>query len=824
VKQLVLSANWLLKQRDPARSLAEDFSTSEGWLSASVPGTVHQDLLAAGRIPDPFVGLNERDVQWVGEADWLYRCAFDLAPALLDAEQLDLCLDGLDTFATVWLNGQQILSSDNMFLPQRVPVAALLRPGQNELWLLFESAIRRARQRQAEYSVLTAWNGDFSRLYARKAQYAFGWDWGPCLITAGPWQPIRLEAYAQRIAEVHCPAEVAPDLASAALPISVMLASGDSAFDASVGLTVRLELFSPSGELIDASALPVMGGLVAHRFHVASPHLWWPRGSGQQPLYRLVVTLQQGEETLDRHEQGLGLRRLRLVQEPLADEPGTTFLFEVNNTPIFCGGANWIPDDSFLPRISPERYRAQVQAAADANMNMLRVWGGGIYEADAFYDACDELGVLVWQDFAFACGIYPALDWFQASVKAEAEAAVRRLRHHPSLVLWCGNNEDYQVAESVGAYDPAFAGDFSQTRFPAREIYERLLPSVCAALDPTRPYWPGSPYGGANTRDQTIGDRHTWDVWHGQMADYHEYPRFAGRFVSEFGMQSLPSLETIAASVPSEERYPQSRTLEFHNKATDGPRRLSAYLSDTVRIPERLEDYIYATQFMQAEALAAAYRGWRRRWGGPGQYKTAGALVWQLNDCWPVTSWAIVDSSFHRKPAWYVIKRELVELVVGLAHAADGAEVWVVNGLQTAQEAELLLRLWQLDGQQVREERRQIALAPNRATEPGHLTYETERLLIASAQLLVGDAIVARATLWPEPFKYLTLPDPGLEVTRLDESRLRLSVARPAKGVWFEAGPGVRWSDNMLDLLPGDDQMISVQGLGTAEVRARWLR
>ncbi len=818
MRQLVLSANWLLKQRDATRALTDDFSAPDGWLPASVPGTVHQDLLAAGRIPDPFVGLNENEVQWVGEADWLYRCAFDLDTALLDAGQLDLCLDGLDTFATVWLNGQQVLTSDNMFVPQRLPVAELLRPGENELRLLFESALRRGQQRQAEYSVLTAWNGDFSRLYVRKAQYAFGWDWGPCLITAGPWLPIRLEAYTRRIDEIHCPVEVAPDLSHATLPITVTLDAEGA------GLTVRLELFGPTQEALDAATLPVAGNQVEHRFEVSAPQLWWPNGSGAQPLYRLVATLLREDAALDRRELRLGLRRLRLVQEPLADEPGTTFLFEVNNTPIFCGGANWIPDDSFLPRITPERYRAQVQAAADANMNMLRVWGGGIYESDAFYDACDELGLLVWQDFAFACGIYPALDWFQASVKAEAEAAVRRLRHHPSLALWCGNNEDYQVAESVGAYDPTFEGDFTQTRFPAREIYERLLPAVCAALDPTRPYWRGSPYGGASTRDQTVGDRHTWDVWHGQMADYHDYPRFAGRFVSEFGMQSLPSMEVIAASVPPEERYPQSRALEFHNKATDGPRRLIAYLNDTVRIPERLEDYLYASQLMQAEALAAAYRGWRRRFGGPGRYAVAGALVWQLNDCWPVTSWAIVDSALRPKPAWYVIKRALAPLTVELARAANGAEVWAVNGLQSTLEAELVLRLWQLDGQPIREERRAVVLAPNQATELGRFAFDNENRPVVSAQLVVGNQIVARAALWPEPFKYLTLTDPELEITRLDKNTLRVRANRPAKGVWLSARPEARWSDNMLDLLPGDEQMVTVQGSGASEAQARWLR
>jgi beta-mannosidase len=289
-------------------------------------------------------------------------------------------------------------------------------------------------------------------------------------------------------------------------------------------------------------------------------------------------------------------------------------------------------------------------------------------------------------------------------------------------------------------------------------------------------------------------------------------------------MQALPSLEAIAASIRPEERYPQSRTMEFHNKATDGPRRLVAYLNDTVRVPAALEDYQYATQFMQAEALAAAYRGWRRRWGGPGRYSTAGALVWQLNDCWPVTSWAIVDSLLHPKPAWYVVKRELAPVVVELAHVADGAEVWAVNGLQATLEAELLLRLWQLDGQQVCEERRQVVLAPNQATELERFAYGGESVLVASALLLVPGKVLARAALWPEPFKYLTLPDPGVDVRRLDESTVRVRADRPAKGVWLQGGPEARWSDNMLDLLPGDEQTITAQRFGNAEVQVRWLR
>jgi beta-mannosidase len=839
MQERLLSTGWRLKRRDPAHDLPADFAAADGWIPASAPGSVYLDLLAAGAIADPFIGLNENDVQWVGEADWLYRCAFDLpvdgAPALA------LCFDGLDTFATVWLNGEQVLSSDNMFVPQRVMIGHLARSGANELCILFESALRHGKAREAKRGALQAWNGDVSRVYVRKAQYHYGWDWGPTLLDAGPWRAVRLEAYRVRIAELDCPVEVAADLATAALPVRVSIETPHPPTPSPTPgrggeFAIRLDLFGPDGAALAAVTIPVEGGVAQHTFTVESPQLWWPTGYGAQPLYRLVATLQPTDErgtanggagdgqsvVEDSRELRIGLRRLRLVQEPVEGQPGTTFMFEINNTPIYCGGANWIPADSFIPRVPAGRYRAQIQAAADAHMVMLRVWGGGIYEEEVFYDLCDELGVLVWQDFMFACGIYPAYPEFQASVRAEAEAQVRRLRHHPSIVLWCGNNEDYQIAASIRAYDPAFDGDFTTTRFPARAIYERLLPEVCAALDPTRPYWPGSPYLGANPDDPTIGDRHAWEVWKG--ADYHNYPQHIGRFVSEFGMAAAPNLATIASVASPGERYPQSRTFEHHNKATDGPRRLAAYISDNLRLPHGLEDYVYATQLIQAEALAAAVRGWRRRWGGPGRYANAGALVWQINDCWPVTSWAFIDYALRPKPAYYALRRELAPLAVGLARVAGGAEVWALNGTLAPVEAELELRAWTLAGEPAAEQRQTVALAPNQATELGVFEFDTGAQFVASARLLVRGEVVARAASWPEPFKYLALPEPAIEVEHVGDQMLRVRTARPAKGVLLAAGDGVDWSDNLIDLLPGDEQTIAARGLGEREVRVRWLR
>lgn len=815
-----LSSGWQLKQRDPTYSLDDDFRSPGGWLPARVPGIVHQDLLAAGTIPDPFVGLNENAVQWIGECDWMYRCRFDLPAGFNASGTTVLRFDGLDTFATVWLNGTPIISSDNMFIPLRAGVGHLLRPTGNELRILFESPLLHGRTREAEHGQRAAWNGETSRLYVRKAQYHYGWDWGPTLLTAGPWRPVILEHFQARISDLHCPVAVAPDLNSALLPLTLSseFASGiDRA-----GMSAVIDLFDPDGQQIDSAQLDLTNETTTHGFTIAAPRLWWPNGYGEQPLYRISAEIRRGSEVLDQRELRLGIRRLRLVQEPIEGEEGTSFVFEINNMPIFCGGANWIPADSFLPAVEPERYRRWVALARSANMTMLRVWGGGIYEDDIFYDACDEQGIMVWQDFMFGCGIYPAEAWFVNSVRSEAEAQLRRLRHHPSIVLWCGNNEDHMIAASLGVYDATAQGDFVNSRFPAREIYERVLPEVCATIDPTRPYWPGSPYGGADPNDPRVGDRHTWDVWHGRMAPYHDYPTYAGRFVSEFGMQAAPNLATVEAFASPGECYPQSRTFEHHNKASGGPRRLAVYLSDTVRMPANLEEYIYATQLVQAEALAAAIQGWRRRWGGPGRYAVAGALVWQHNDCWPVTSWALVDYALRPKAAYYVVRRALAPLVVGLARGAGGAEIWAVNGTAAPVEAELELRLFDLEGAHIAAERRIVQLAPNQTSELGGFSFAVSENLVLGAKLLTGGSVVARATLWPEPFKYLTLPDPLIDL-HVENEQVTISAARPAKGVVIAAGDGIAWSDNMLDLLPGDVQVLSARGLAGRDVHARFL-
>jgi beta-mannosidase len=705
-----------------------------------------------------------------------------------------------------------------MFLAHRIPVQAHLLPGDNELLIVFESALCVGKAREAETGKMPVWNGDSSRVYVRKAQYHYGWDWGPCLLTVGPWQPIWLESAATRIASMHCPIELTEDLQHARFPARITVEHPENSPDAEL----RLALYNPAGELVGERTFSPLEETLDHTFDVAHPVLWWPHGYGAQALYRLVSTLREGDAVTEVKEQRLGIRRLRLVQGAVVGEAGKSFFFEVNNVPIFCGGANWIPADMLLPRVSPDRYRTYLQLAADAHMHMIRVWGGGIYEADIFYDLCDELGLLVWQDFLFACGIYPAHEVFLQSVSAEAEVAIKRLRHHPCLALWCGNNEDYDIARSQNR---PIAGPITDA-FPARVIYEQLLPELCAQLDPGRVYWPGSPYGGASddNNDALEGDRHVWTIWHQTMLPYQDYLQNGGRFVSEFGMVALPSAASLAAMADPAERYPGSRTLDYHFKAEGGVRRLAVYLSENVRIPADIDRYRYATQVMQAEALAAAVRGWRRQFQSHGHFGCGGALVWQLNDCWPSISWAIIDDAAHPKLAYYAMRRALAPIALELGHESETASaLWAGNSTSEQVHGVVQVRRWSLSGQIEGEKELAVTLAPHQTTPLGNIDLAVDATHVLQARLLIDGAARATASLWPEPLRYLTLADPELAFERGSADELLVHAKAPEKSIWLETAEHVAWSDNGFDLFPGEPVVLSAPGLTSKSITVRSL-
>ena len=805
-----LHTGWEFKARAPGVSLEKDVHSDAGWFRATVPGTVQLDLLEQGRLPDPYYGLNEQEAQWPSTLEWLYRLTFTPDPDVLTQPHTELQFGGLDTLCTVWLNGEQVLRSADMFVAQTVNVKGRLQSGTNTLHLLFGNVIEAGRALEAVHGKRTVWNGDSSRVYLRKAQYHYGWDWGPVLLTAGPWQPIRLRGYQAAIRSVHLPSEVAPDLKAAVIPVSIEL-EGDLQ-----GIWLYAELHGPDGNLIEQLNAPAQVHTELH-FDVGQPQLWWPNGLGKQAFYTVTVRLQDREQQLDECRSRIGLRRLRVLQEPVEGEAGRSFTFEINNVEVFIGGANWIPGDLLLNRMTPERYRERLTQARDAQLNMIRVWGGGIYEQDVFYDLCDELGLLVWQDFMFACGLYPAYPEFLDTVRQEAEQQVKRLRNHPALAIWAGNNEDYAVAESLGISGPGIGKEGHE----AHVIYEEVLAGVVNDLDPQRLYWPGSPWGGETSADPTIGDRHSWEVWHGPMARYQDYHRYQARFVSEFGMQSAPALRTLEENLPESERYPGSLTMVHHNKAADpdgrpdGHRRMAVYLADNLRGYRTLAEYVYQTQFIQGEAMRYAYRDFRRRFGEPGRRGVSGAIMWQLNDCWPGSSWAIIDSSGQVKPAYHTIRREMSALTVGISRTVSGLEVWLCSAHTEVQRAELSLFAYTLNGHVVAEHQRQVRASPGRTTpldDWQEIPPVARGDVVYFAALSVNGSVVSRSADFPEPYRHHAYGDNGLQAELLGPGTLRLSARAPTKGVWLDAGPHVAWSDNFIDLRPGEARVVPFTG------------
>ncbi|KAL1746851.1 glycoside hydrolase family 2 protein [Schizophyllum fasciatum] len=909
-RTITLDEGWAWKRRatpanpdDPANHLTDGAVPSDAlttaWCPARAhPSEVHVELRKAGLIPDPYIGFNEHKVQWIGESEWVYRCDFSVEEADAGRQGL-LELAGLDTMGDVYLNGTHILSPDNQFRTW----AYALQPGtlrasadggtvdqkRNTLLIHFKSAKALALAEEAKYGRVRAGStnlGAPSRVYVRKAQYDWRWDWGPELMTCGPYRPVTLIFFETRIADVFAKASLTGtptrgSPAPGALRVDVTVDGGPVAGTA---LRVRIALRERggSGELrseeVDLSGLdgenetvPADVAATAHGVVYKDVVVWddliikpwWPTGYGEQDMYEVEVKVLGEEKTiLDSVTKRIGFRSVELVQDELseADEygTGTTFYFRVNGVRMFMGGSNWIPADNFLTTLTADRYRAWLTLLRDGNQNMVRLWGGGVYEPDCFYDACDDLGLLVWQDFQFACGVYPAHPAFVATVRQEAVDNVTRMRHHPSLAIYCGNNEDYQMVLQWG----------DVAALPARKLYEEVFPDVVQALtDPPVPYHRGSPYGGKgwDTADPTVGDVHQWNIWGGKELPYQEYDRMGGRFVSEFGLPSLPAMSTIRhwmGEAPESEYYSQSPIIAQHNRAGSFERRFAIVMNENFRLTQDLETYVFHTQVMQSDGVGWAYQSWRRKWAGPGKEYTSGALVWQSNDCWPVASWAIIDYFLRPKPIYYTIKRHLAPVSVGVyrqvihnrptdrprqyyefaAIQSHGAklDVWASNATLEPISARLVLFCVDLQSDWTSTSTHEVTLLPNRSTEilsgipvpsppkegkpspSGDPAWTTSCTVVVQARILARDgAVLARGADWPQPYRYLRFPDPGVHAVVGDvdadgQREVILTVEKPAKGVFLTAeggGEGVQWSDNALDLMPGDPQKVVVRGL-----------
>ncbi len=721
-----------------------------GGIQATVPGCVHTDLLAAGLIDDPYRDDNETRLGWIGRRRWTYATEFEWTPEGYD--RVDLVCEGLDTVATISLNGVEIGRTANMHRTYRFPVSPV--EGVNTLTVAFDSAYDYALAQQER---LGDRPGAYDEPYQfiRKMACNFGWDWGPTLVTAGIWRAIGLHSWSgARLAAVRPQTR----LDGVDVFVDVERISNDP-------LTVSASI---GGVTVEAKLAAGQTSAVL-RADVPSPQPWWPQGYGPQHLYDLTVAI--GEETWSRR---VGLRTVEI-------EP-TEFRLIVNGVPVFVRGFNWIPDDCFPARVTQDELATRMGQAVEARANLLRVWGGGVYESDEFYDLADSLGLLVWQDFPFACAAYPEEEPFASEVEAEARDNIVRLMSHPSLAIWCGNNENLEGHQHWGWPDRL------DGRTWGAGYYHEVLPRLVGELDPGRPYWPGSPYSGEpslDVKDPSLGTVHIWTVW--VTHDYTHYAAYTPRFVAEFGFQGPPTWATLRGSVSSESLSPDSS----HQKAIDGQAKLLRGLEGHLPAPASFDDWHYYTQLNQARAVSFGVQRFRAL-----MPYCMGTIVWQLNDCWPVTSWAAIDGAGRRKPLWYELRRAFADRLITFQ---DG-EVVLVNDSGEEWRGTLIVARAGIDGKVVGVQEVAVSMEPRRVAR---FAYEPAAVVTAS----VGGQRAARVEqedvdvqFAPAAFTGTVEPaDGGYRVHITAETVLRDLAIFPDR-----LDPDATIDDQLVTLLPGE--------------------
>ncbi|MCB2156558.1 glycoside hydrolase family 2 protein [bacterium] len=795
-------------------------------LPAVVPGCVHLDLLAAGRISDPFVAENEDDCQWVSREVWSYRRAFDVDQATLDCDRIVLRCHGLDTLAEVFMNGVKIGDANNMFRTWEFDVKSVLRLGANDIEVRFQSALLFTEAKQSERK-LPNWSEGNEKLvggpWVRKCQSNYGWDWGPKLVTCGIWKDIELVGFSfGRLQDAHFQQHHGADGVRIQLTVEAEMVTSSQA-------TARAFILD-GGAVVAECEAAFSEGKVTLSATITRPKLWWPNGMGEAHLYELrVELLDKGGFVRDVVGKRIGLRRLELQRH--ADEWGESFQFAANGVPFFAKGANWIPADALLPRASAGDYRRLLDDAVGVNMNMLRVWGGGVYECEEFYDICDELGICVWQDFMFACAGYPSFDaaWMR-NFELEAEEQIRRLRHRASLALWCGNNELEQGIVAETWTDTAMSWeDYSA-------LFDELLPSVIARLDPDTDYWPSSAHSPIGDRcdfnNPTCGDAHLWDVWHGRKP-FEWYWTSTHRFCSEFGFQSFPEPRSVEFYAPADERNITSYVMEHHQRSGIGNATIIDYMLSWFRLPCGFENTLWLSQILQAAAIQYAVEHWRRN-----MPRTMGALYWQLNDCWPVASWSSIDYFGRWKALHYAAKRFFAPVMLSVVDDPKAAKfsLHITSDLLTECEGQLRWVLCDTDGREIGGGTKIVSMAPRCARHVLDIDVSDARRdvgeqgLLLFCEFLINGETVSRSFGTLVRPKHLRLRAPKLShrVESCGDSKdviVTVSAKRPALFVWLEfEEDGVRADDNFFHLQGGESRSIRLLPVGEGEIKGVGIR
>jgi len=801
-KQVIpIASNWQFSQRGAGE---------EHWLPAQVPGDVHLDLLRNKLIPDPYYRDNEAKLQWIEEANWSYKTTIDITPETLRREHVELVFNGLDTTAHVFLNGENILDANNMFRQWRVDVKSHLHPGKNDLRVDFDAPgkVTAALASKDKTRELT---GIPEKAYLRKAAYEYGWDWGPRFVINGIWQPVTLEAWDQaRIQDVHISQpDVSSEVAHLAVGVTLQAGAGGTA-------VVKLDYGTAGAQATISQKAELHPGenMVTVPVDISHPSLWYPAGYGAQSMYSFRVQVEMASKDQDEKTVRTGLRSVQLRRE--LDQWGRSFEFVVNGIPIFAKGADVIPFDSFPNRVTMDQYRRILGSARDANMNMIRLWGGGYYESEDFYNLCDELGLMVWQDFMFASSWYPGdYDW-KHNVTLEATYQVDRLRNHPSMTLWSGNNE----VESVlyGFLGKQSAEGKLQIWKNYLTTFSGILPNVVAREDGEVPYWPSSPSADYEATSDAFqsGDAHDWSIWHGREP-FSNYEKHFARFNSEYGFQSFPELRTVESFTTPEDRANIfTPVMLAHQKNNEGNSIIHDYLLRDYAEPKDFASFLYVSQVLQAEGVKVGAEHMRRS-----RPRIMGSLFWQLNDCWPVASWSSIDYYGRWKALQYYARRFYSPLLVSSTVLDGSIQIYGVSDKLQATNATLRIRLMGMDGKVLRDEVKAIVL-------PKLSSQEYSRWSLASiakdhqdfsdifvvADLSTDGGVVSHSIHYLEPTKIVHLMPATIQSDLTQDGNgyhLKLTSPVLARDVYVTFGNAdVKLADNYFDLLPGETLSLSI--------------
>ena len=750
-----ISDGWTFRQAD-----------KDEWLPATVPGCVHTDLLKNSKIEDPFYRLNEHNVQWIDKVNWEYKTSFNIDPDAINRDRIALDFKGLDTYADVFVNGTQVLSADNMFREWLVDIKPRVKEGPNELRILFRSPIAEGiKKYDANGYVIPVSSNDLAEIgqvegnkmvsvYTRKAGYHFGWDWGPRLVSSGLWRPVYLTVWDDaRIENLQLKQNSVLEKEATLTAIFEIEANADNQ------ATITIE--NDGNELARTDIKLIKGNSTYPvDFKIENPKLWWTNGLGEAHLYNIKGKLLIGKRITEKSER-IGIHTLELVRDK--DEKGTSFYFKLNGVPVFMKGANYIPNDIFPARTTDEMYRKVIHTSKISNFNMLRVWGGGIYEYDRFYDLCDENGILVWQDFMFACAMFPGDEAFLNNVKAEATDNIKRLRNHPSIAMWCGNNEILAAWLGWGwkkKEDASNQVNSDKIWKSYTDIFHHILPDAVAANDPGRSYWDSSPSSGMGIpADLVNGDEHYWGVWWGKEP-FKNYATHIARFMSEYGFQSFPEMKTVRQYATPEDYDIFSEVMKSHQRSSIGNGTIEYYMLQDYKKPKDFVSFLYVNHVLQAEGIKFALEGHRR--AAP---YCMGSLFWQINDCWPVASWSSTDYYQRWKALQYFARKGFEPVLASPYTDKDSLKVDIINDHLAEIKGQLVIKVLDFEGKEIWKDMKDVTVPANSSNTFFEVnTAEFLKKVQANKQFLVVEllengTVISNNTLYFKPIKDIYYPN-----------------------------------------------------------------